>query len=130
MSNRAEVLERATPGVASGNALESGELLCTERVWVRGIVQVSGWGDHGVRTLGAVRAPCAERAARVGSVVLCCAARTHVREARDARGARIVERSLWKAEIVIWSSVLRDRNLELGTAREIRNDIIKIIMIS
>ena len=66
---------------------------------------------------------------------MCCVARrTHVREARDARGARIVERSLWKAEIVIWSSVLRDRNLELGTAREIRNDMsdiaVMIFMIS
>ena len=131
MSSRAEVLERATPGVASGSALESGELLCTERVWVRGIVQVSGWGDHGVRTLGAVRAPCCAPSEQRGRGLLCCVARrTHVREARDARGARIVERSLWKAEIVIWSSVLRDRNLELGTAREICNDIIKIIMIS
>ena len=62
---------------------------------------------------------------------MCCVARrTHVREARDARGARIVERSLWKAEMVIWRSVLRDRKLERGTARDIRNDIIKIIMIS
>ena len=52
-------------------------------------------------------ARCGEGAVRRVSccVVVCCAAHACSLFVKHARGVRIVERSLWKAEIVIWSSV-------------------------